>query len=80
MKISKIVTPKDLKEIAANIREIAATLEANKNLQYLQSASLKTKKVKGRLDLDIAIKFSLVEEGEIKEVGKIVEGLNNAAC
>jgi hypothetical protein len=35
----------------------------------VQNASYKTKKLKnGRLDLDIAIKFSLSEEGDINEV------------
>lgn len=75
MKNSQPVSAKQLKEIAASIREIATTLEENKNLQCLQSASLKTKKVKGRLDLDIAIKFSLVEEGDIRDVSNILEGL-----
>ena len=74
MKVNRKPTTKYLKEIAASIRDIATTLEANKNLQCLQSASLKTKKVKGRLDMEIAIKFSLVEEGDIKEVGDILEG------
>jgi hypothetical protein len=77
MKTNKIITAKQLKEIAASIREIALTLETRKDTQCLQLANLKTKKVKGRVDLDIYIKFkfSLVEVGDIKEVGEILECL-----
>lgn len=75
MKLNKLTTTKDLKELAASIRELALMLEANKNLHCLQSATLKTKKVKSGLVMDIAIKFSLVEEGDIKEVNEVLEGI-----
>jgi hypothetical protein len=75
MKISRLITQQTLKEIAANIHELAIVLESTKNAQCLQVATLKTKKVKGRLDLDIAIKFSLTKDGDIEEVNEVLEGL-----
>lgn len=75
LKINKIATPKELKEIAASIRELATVLEARNDFQCVQEAILKKKKVKGRLELDIAVKFSLVEESDIKEVGEFMGGL-----
>lgn len=73
IKTNCIVTAKQLKEIAASIRELATTLEARGDLECVQTATLKTKKIKGRLDLDVSFKFSLVEEGDIKEVVDILE-------
>lgn len=76
MKNNCTVTPKQLKEIAASIRELATALEARKDLKCVQEATLKVKKSKGgRLDMDVSFKFSLVEEGDVIEVGDILEGL-----
>jgi hypothetical protein len=73
MKANKLPTPQDLKEIAASIRELATTLEARNDLKCVQVATLKVKKLKGRLDMDVIFKFSLAEEGDVIEVGKFLE-------
>jgi hypothetical protein len=75
MKANKLPTPQDLKEIAASIRELATTLEARNDLKCVQVATLKVKKLKDRLDMDVSFRFSLVEEGDVKEAGDALEGI-----
>jgi hypothetical protein len=76
MKTNIITTPKQLKQLAASIKEIAFMLEDAANLNCLQTAQVKIKKNKDKANLgtlEFSVRLDIFEEGELREVEQVLK-------
>jgi hypothetical protein len=76
MKSVIMTTPKQLKHLAASIREIAFMLEDAENLKCLQTATVKVKKNKNPDNLgtlEFTVILDIFKEDDLKEIDNFLE-------